>query len=446
MGIVFRRRRVTDGVVILRIILLKAKSLSKNFLPFSSVKFQVIKNTVYIFAGRASNAVFLFLLTLTVSRYLGPALFGVYSLLTTVVITANCFSNFGFDVWMVREVTKNPSQAKKYLSNILGFKIVTSLVTIFLVYLIFQATNLPPTTLHLLLILSASLLFNTLSQSLWHYGDCFKRFVYHSVLWASSNAIKSALGISLVLFYGELEPLIWGIVIAEAITLILSFCVIRYQFGTFIPEFRLSIWKDYLARSAPIALGMIFSVLYFRLDIVMLQLMTDEKVVGYYSAAYKLFEMSIVFPTSIMLVLFPTLVAEYHSDYPQFKKSSKKALGLFFLFGGGIALILWGFPREIITIIFGDEFSPSIAVLKILSGAIFLFFLNYLLANILISSGREKINTWNLLGATVINIMLNMALIPQYGASGAAWSTLFCEAVLVIALGIEVRKCVNSNS
>jgi O-antigen/teichoic acid export membrane protein len=406
----------------------------------------VIKNTVYIFAGRASNAIFLFLLTLVVSRQLGPALFGVYSLLTTVLITANCFSNLGFDTWMVREVTKEPSQAKNYLSNILGLKIVTSLVTIFFLYFIFQATDLPSTTLHLLGVLSVSLLFNTLSQTLWHYGNCFKKFVFHSVLWASSNLIKSVLGISMVLLYGELEPLIWGIVMAEAITLILSYCVIRYQFGTFVPEFRLSIWKDYLVRSAPIAFGMIFSVLYFRLDIIMLQFMTDEQSVGFYSAAYKLFEMSIVVPTSIMLVMFPTLVEEYHSDRYQFKKSSKKALGIFFIIGGSFALILWGFSQEVITIIFGDEFHPSIAVLEVISGAVFLFFLNYLLSNILITSGMETINTWNLVGATVLNIVLNLVLIPQYGAIGAAWSTLLCEAVLIIALGIEVKKSVNSIS
>jgi len=437
---------VPDDVAVPGVAPFKSVSLPENFLPSQPAKFYVIKNTVYIFAGRASNAVFLFLLTLVVSRQLGPALFGVYSLLVTIVIAANCFSNFGFDIWMVREVTREPSQAKNYLSNILGLKIVTSLVTILFVFLIFRATDLPPTTLRLLWILSVSLLFNTLSQSLWHYGNCFKQFIFHSVLWASSNLIKSVLGISLVLLYRELEPLIWGIVIAEALTLILSFYVIRHRFGAFVPEFRFSVWKDYLARSAPMALGMIFSVLYFRLDIVMLQLMTDEKVVGFYSAAYKLFEVSVVLPHSIMLVLFPTLVEEYHSDPLQFKKSTKKVFGAFCLIGGGVALILWGFSSEIITIVFGDEFFPSIAVLNILSGAIFLFFLNFLLSNLLISSGREAINTWNLVGATILNIILNLALIPQYGAIGAAWSTLFCEAALVLVLGIEVRKSVKANS
>ena len=400
----------------------------------------MIKNTIYIFAGRASNAFFLFLLALVVSRQLGPALFGVFSFLTTVVVAANCFSNLGLDIWMLREVTKTPSQGKQYLSNILGLKVGTSLVTMVLIFLVFQATDLPQTTLNLLWILSISLLFNTISQTLWHYGNCFKEFFFHSVLWAASNIIKSGFGVTLVLLFHELEPLVWGLVVAEAVSLVLSFCVVHHRFGPLVPKFQIEVWKDFMVRSAPIALGMIFSVLYLRLDIVMLQLMTEEKMVGFYSAAYKLFEVAVVLPHSFMLVLFPTLVEEYHSNRSQFKSRFKKALVIYSLIGGSIALTLWNFSYEIITLIYGDKFLPSIDVLKIISWAILLFFVNFLLSNMLIASGLERINTWNLVGVTVLNIILNLVLIPLYGGIGSAWATLFCETVLIVALSLQVRK------
>jgi O-antigen/teichoic acid export membrane protein len=402
----------------------------------------VIKNTLYIFAGRASNVVFLFLLTLVVSRQLGPALFGVFSFLTAVVVAANCFSNLGLDTWMVREVTKTPSQGKLYLSNILGLKIGTSVVTILLIFLIFRTTDLPETTLSLLWLLSISLLFNTISQTLWHYGNCFKEFIYHSVLWATSNIIKAGTGIALVLLFHEIEPLIWGIVVAEAIALIISFCVIRNRFGAFVPEFQFMVWKNFLVRSAPIAMGMIFSVLYFRLDIVMLQLMTGEKIVGFYSAAYRLFEVAVVLPHSFMLVIFPTLVEEYDSDQSQFKNRFKKVLVLYSLIGGGIALVLWSFSHEIIRAIYGDKFLLSADILEVLSWVILLFFINFFLSNLLIASGREKINAWNLVGATVLNISLNLILIPNYGAIGAAWATLFCEVGLIALISLQVRKVI----
>ena len=56
----------------------------------------------------------------------------------------------------------------------------------------------------------------------------------------------------------------------------------------------------------------------------MLQMMTEEKTVGWYSAAYRLFEVTLIFPHSFMLVLFPTLVEEYHANRLKFKKSFQK--------------------------------------------------------------------------------------------------------------------------
>ena len=400
----------------------------------------MIKNTIYIFAGRATNAIFLFLLTLVVSRQLGPALFGVFSFLTAVIVSANCFSNLGLDTWMVREVTKTPAQGKKYLSNIIGLKFATSVFTIALIFVIFSATNLPQTTLNLLWVFSISLIFNTISQTLWHYGNCFKEFIYHSVLWAASNIIKAGFGIAMVLFFHELDFLIWGIVVAEAMATILSFYVIHHRYGPFVPKFQFTLWKDFLVRSSQIALGMIFSVLYFRLDIVMLQLMTEEKIVGFYSAAYKLFEVAVVLPHSFMLVLFPKLVEEFHSDQSQFKSRFRKALVVYSLIGGVITLALWGFSHGIISFIYGDQFLPSIKVLDILSWAILLFFINFLFSSILIASGRESVNTWGLVGATVLNIILNLALIPLYGAIGAGWATLFCEIGLLVALSLQIQK------
>jgi O-antigen/teichoic acid export membrane protein len=400
----------------------------------------VIKNTFTIFAGRASNALFLFLLTLVVSRHLGPVRFGVFSFLTTIVVSANTFSSLGLDVWMVREITKAPEKANLYFSTILGLKAGTSLVTLLLVFLIFQGTNLPETTLHLLWILSISLIFNTVSQTLWHYGDCFKEFFYHSFLWAASNIVKSSTGIALVLLYGELELLIIGIVLAEAFALILSLYVIRRRFGPFAPQFQFSVWWSFLSRSAPIGLGVIFSVLYFRLDIVMLQLMTEDRVVGFYNAAYKLFEIVVILPHSLMIVLFPSLVEEFHTDRRTFEISFKKAFTVFFMVGSSIALVFYSFSNEIIGFIYGNRFLFSVKVLDVLAITIPLSFLIFLLSNILIVSGGEMNNTWSLVGATILNIALNLAWIPVHGALGAAWATVVCEMVLIGVLGFQSKK------
>ena len=113
---------------------------------------------------------------------------------------------------------------------------------------------------------------------------------------------------------------------------------------------------------------------------------------------------------------------------------------MYSLIGGSIALILWGFSHEVIITIYGVKFYHSAEILEVLSWAILLFFVNFLLSNLLIASGREKINAWNLVGATVLNIILNLIWIPKYEAVGAAWATLFCEVGLILMLSLQVQK------
>ena len=145
--------------------------------------------------------------------------------------------------------------------------------------------------------------------------------------------------------------LVIGIVFAESLVLMLSIYVVRRKYGKFATQFQLLSGCNYLKQSAPIGLGVVFSVLYFRLDTVMLQLMTDERTVGFYNAAYKLFELVVVLPHSLMIVLFPRLVEEFHNEKEKFKVSLKKALVVYVGVGSIIALAFFNFSFETIDLI-----------------------------------------------------------------------------------------------
>ena len=101
---------------------------------------------------------------------------------------------------------------------------------------------------------------------------------------------------------------------------------------------------------------------------------------------------------------------------------------------------IFNFSFEIIDLIYGNDFLFSGEVLKILASAMLLSFLIFLLSNVLIVSGQEQTNIWILVGATLLNIVLNLIWIPPHGAIGAAWSTVVCEIVLVIVLCFQTGK------
>jgi O-antigen/teichoic acid export membrane protein len=110
-----------------------------------------------------------------------------------------------------------------------------------------------------------------------------------------------------------------------------------------------------------------------------------------------------------MIVLFPSLVEEFHTDREKFKISFKKAFTVYFVAGISIALVFFGFSNEIIGSIYGDNFLFSVKILEIFTIVIALSFLIFLLSNILIVSGWEITNTWTLIFARIFNIALNLA-------------------------------------
>ena len=361
-------------------------------------------------------------------------------------MTGTFLASYGLDTLMVREVTKNQEQGKTFLSNIIGLKIVISVITILLIALIFRLLSLDSRTTHLLLIFSISIIFNSLSQTLWHYGDCFEKFIYHSFLWPLSNFIKSVTGIALVFIFRDIEPLILGLVFAEIIYFVFAYYFIKNKFGSFSPGFDFSVWQDLFIKSTPLAIGIILSAIYFRVDVVMLKLMREDEVVGWYSAAYKLIEVFTVIPSSILLILFTSLVKDYHTDIFKFKDKLCKCFLTYLFFGIFFSAFLSIFSEKIISIIYGNSYLPSVFALQILSWALMFIFINYLLSHALISAGKEKINTIYLLIITVINIGINLLLIPKYGHKGAAWATLISEIFLTILLAFSIKTIMTLHS
>jgi O-antigen/teichoic acid export membrane protein len=406
----------------------------------------MIRNTLYIFFGRISNALFLFLLSLAVSRQLGPALFGVYAFLGTVIQTAIHVAGFGLNTLMVREVAKDHNLGKLYLSNILGLKGLTSLATILLGLALFAFSPLAPETKSLLFVFSFSLIFLSWSQTLWFYCNPFDRFDQHSFLWATNNALKSVFGIICVFWFANLPAVIYALLAAEAVSFLFACRSIKNNFGGFRFSYDPALWRQLLKDSAPLALTSILSVYYLQSQIILLKLLSEDQSVGWYTASYRLFELFTMAASVLVMVLFPTLARDYRSAPGRFRLTLKKHLALICGLGAVSAAVLFYSADWMIPFFYGEAFRPAVPAMSILAGCLLFSIPNFLLAGVLIATGREKLQNWNLVLGVAINLGLNLTLIPQYRHLGPAWANLFSEFVLMVILAVQVRSVLKSSA
>ena len=186
-----------------------------------------------------------------------------------------------------------------------------------------------------------------------------------------------------------------------------------------------SIWK----RAAPLGMGLLLSQLAFRVDVPLLQQFRTQNEVGLYSAAYRLFEPTLVLPASILAGWFPYLVKV--SGLPvKFRQATRNLLLVLLLLSLGVAGSIAVLAGWVIGWLYGPDYSGSAILLAALASAIPFLFLNYGLTHLLIASGRERANTLFFGVALLVNVSANLVLIPLWGGLGAAFTTTLTELVL----------------
>ena len=176
-------------------------------------------------------------------------------------------------------------------------------------------------------------------------------------------------------------------------------------------------------------------------DLVMLGMFANETEVGIYRVAFQGAALTTLGLTAVASMAMPYM-ARYHSQNRIDKLAylsvmSARASMLLAL----PALLLFAFfGKELLLLFFGESFADSYSILLILTGSQFLNAFFGTSGRILNMAGLEKVTLKAMLLSTVINIVLNAALIPIYGAAGAAVATASSIVIRNIILWIVVRK------
>jgi PST family polysaccharide transporter len=176
-------------------------------------------------------------------------------------------------------------------------------------------------------------------------------------------------------------------------------------------------------------------IIYFKIDSVMLGMMSGDREVGIYNIAYKIMEGAIFFPSTIGIVFFPKL-----SKQEEFTETFPQVLVILGTLGLIATILLYFLSAPIIHLIYRGEFLESIDTLKILSLVLLPIFLGTLTTQSTIALDRNRTYLLLVFLGTCINISLNYLLIPSFGGIGAALATLVTETFVMLTCGYYVWK------
>jgi O-antigen/teichoic acid export membrane protein len=402
-----------------------------------SVSRKIAVNTLSAFAGRIVSGALGLVSIGFITRALGREGFGEYSTVLAYLALFMILADLGLQALLTREMARVREGARgeeeEVTSNFFTFRLFTSLFFLLLGFLI--VFFLPYSTAVKLGagVGMSGFFFLSLSQLLLSVFQ--KYFAMHLAALAEVLGRGAQLLIVFLVFKAE-GGLLWFLFAMSAASLVIF--LFHWYFASRYIKIRLRfkferMW-NIVRTTWPIAVSLVFTLVYFKIDTILLSLLKPQTDVGIYGVAYRVLEGLIFFPAIFAGIVMPILSKEAAENIAQFKKVFEKSVRVILLFAvplmGGGAVLAYSIARAL----GGKEFIAAGAPLQPLFLAIGLIFLGNILGRGVIALDLQKRAVLVYFFGMIFNVALNLFLIPKYTYMGAAWATAFTELLVTLSL------------
>jgi O-antigen/teichoic acid export membrane protein len=198
--------------------------------------------------------------------------------------------------------------------------------------------------------------------------------------------------------------------------------------------------RELLRVGLPVSIAGLLVTAYVRIDQVLVFELAGARQAGLYGAVYRILDQAQFVPIAVMTTLFPMMAAAYPTDLPRVRALTQQA-GEYLLMVSLPALafaIVAGTPT--VTLLFGHDFAAAGPALPILLGAFVMIALGHLVGSLRIVLDLQRRFVAYAAFGLVVNLALNLVLIPRYGFLAAAWITVATEILVLGLMGVAVAR------
>lgn len=378
-------------------------------------------NTVWLFLEKVIRLSMGFLVGIWVARYLGPEKFGVLNYGLAVMGLVMVFSNLGMDSIIVREIINQPQTSSGILASAWFMRIIGALLII--VFEIILLLNSYTVENIVLIIVSLSIVVQSFAVVDLYFQSKVKN-KYFALANIFGISITSLLRVYFIISSGSLLNFAWLIPLESVIISLIL--IISYYKQTSNLQWKINLTQMHMLikKSWPLMLSFLFVSIYFKIDQVMIKYFLNSNHVGLYAAAIRISEIWYFIPVNIMATLFPYIVSNRSSNNSLYILRQKQLFRLMFWISFPIAVVIAIYSDSIMYFLYGNDYVGTSKVLTYHIWATIFVFLGTAVNKILLAENLERHIMINSAIGALLNILLNVYLIPRVGILGAAIATL----------------------
>jgi O-antigen/teichoic acid export membrane protein len=374
-----------------------------------------------------------------VTRGLGPQAFGDFTTAMAFLFLPIVVADVGLAATVLREISASPDRTARVMGAALPLRALIASGAVGLAVGVGMAIPFNEQTQTAILIGSLGTFLHLLTLSLLPAIQA--QLKMHLAVGANVAGRVVTLAITLAAlnagfgFKGVMAAHVTGL----AVTFVLHLFVVT-RLVSLRPIVDPAYWRSLLRGALALGLAVSLTQIYFRVDTLLLALLTSSTEVGLYGAAYKFIELSQFVVGGIAISVFPPLTRFIATGDPRAQRLIQKSFDVLLAVAAPLALAMIVLSSQIILLTAGAEFLEAGAALQLLAPYVLFSFVNGLLVRILLGFKRDR--TLLVLAVTILalNVSLNLVFIPMYGFRAAAVVTVVSEAFALVIGAVAVRR------
>jgi O-antigen/teichoic acid export membrane protein len=362
-------------------------------------------------------------------RALGPTAYGKVGFATAVAGFFGLLASPGFTTYAAREAAKDEGQVSFLVQHVLGARITFGVLS-YALLIAFAVTFAPRDFTTRLLIVLSGLVFLVSSV------DVQWVFAARSRMWmvALRGTVGQLIYGGFILVFIRRPSDAWIVPVAGVLSLLAGTLLIwlpaRREYHIPWPVISPEVWRSFLPVCLIMGFASMMSMIYDQIDTVMLRYMRTENEVGLYVASYSMMTISMSFAFILAQVFFPLLSQTTGQD----QENEQRYLGWLWQASIGLALPIatGGFilAEPLTRFVLGSQYGGTATLfrwlmLTVIAGPMASYF-----GSQLIPIARERKYLAAVIAGAVVNVVLNLFLIPPYGAIAAVFTTAVSQAVV----------------
>jgi O-antigen/teichoic acid export membrane protein len=388
---------------------------------------RTVLNATLVLGARVLSRLVALVMVVKLANFLGPDGYGRYTTLVAYSALVSVVADLGLSPLYTREAARDPERQSAFLATLLSGKLALGVAASVIFAAALWTAGLGglivPGAVLLVLTSYATVLRNTFYAR--------GRLEFEAVAILAEITIQFSLIVVGARIGAPVGFFVWAYAASFGFTC--AYCLVLiplFRLGRISLSLDLRLLRSWLALALPFALGAFLTNLYFRADVPILSHFRPFQEVGWYQFAYKPFEALQFVPLAVQAAVYPLLGVYYKEPGPMLGIAYQRFFKV---------LVLLGWPLTVGTFVLVHPigrlfrlFPQSESSLRILSLGIVFLFVNSAFTAMLYAIDRQDLFAWTTGVGVVVNVGLNLALIPLYGYLAASATTVVTEAAIAV--------------